>query len=221
MNLRQQLGLYDMKAYAAGTQATVPDSRSADAWIKKWLSDKQERLNNLRQDLLRVKGRDPEPIYKSDADQLEASWNVYKPSVKLEQHPQKVADGGEWAVTDPEGLIISTWPTKQEAERAAFALWKGVAPSSTGATAGARVKRVKDVLGDNSDDNPAQRYTDIFQDATYGDRTRSKFLKHPKPAAVRQADFLRTGDLRPSSRGGGAAGTGGAGGPSGGGGGSS
>jgi hypothetical protein len=118
-------------------------------------------------------------------------------------------------VVDPEGLLISTWDTKEEAENAAYALYHGIAPSSTGATAGARVVRLADWKA-------KIEAADIFQDTEYGDRTRAKFLKNPKPKAVKLADFLRTGDRRPSSvNPGGAAGAGGVAGPSGGGGGTS
>ncbi len=132
---------------------------------------------------------------------LYSSYNIYKPSITWEQHPEKIAGGGQWAVTDLEGLIISTWKTRAEAYRAAFALYKGLAPSSTGATAGARVKHLS--------------AADIFDDEELGDRTRAKFLKHPKPEVVKLADRLRMDDWRPSSHGhgSGAAGTGGAAGP--------
>lgn len=123
------------------------------------------------------------------------------------QKPERVASGGRWAVTSPEGEILSTWPTKALAEQAAFPLYKGLLPSSTGATGGARVKRLHAM--------------DIFDNEELDNKTRAQFIKGPKPRVVKLADFLRMGDLRPSSHGQGSAGTGGAGGPAGGGGGTS
>src|SRR5208283_1915757 len=48
MKLADTLRLQNLNAYAAGSQATAPDSREADAWIKKYLDDKNKRLNDLR-----------------------------------------------------------------------------------------------------------------------------------------------------------------------------
>jgi hypothetical protein len=207
MNLSQTLKFRELEAAAAGSQATVADSRASDDWIKNYLDKKDQRLNDTRIRLNGLMERMHHMMEPPETRGMKASWNVYKPSITWEQHPEKIASGGQWAVTDPEGLILSTWPTRKEAERAAFSLYKGLAPSSTGATAGARVKRLS--------------AADIFQDTEHGDKTRAKFLKHPKPRVVKLADFLRTGDLRPSSHGGGAAGAGGAAGPGGGGSGSS
>jgi hypothetical protein len=140
-----------------------------------------------------------------DTMQLYAAYNNYKDTYN--QSPEKMAGGGKWAVVDQEGLIISVWKTREEAEKAAYPMWRGISPSSTGATAGTKIKRLS--------------AADIFLDTEHGDKTRSKFIKHPKPKVVKLADYLRHGDLRPSSQfhhGGGAAGTGGASGPGGGGG---
>lgn len=202
MNLANTLKFRDMKAAVAGTQATTPDPRSADEWIKKFLDEKNKRLNNLRQSLHKLLDHPP-ALDEYMRPELKAAYNEYKDTYN--QSPKKMAGGGKWAVTDPEGLIISVWKTRKEAENAAFAMWRGIAPSSTGATAGARIKKLD--------------AADIFLDTEHGDRTRAKFLKHPKPKVVRLADAMRHGDLRPSSHGGGAAGVGGTGGPSGGGGG--
>lgn len=193
MNISQTLKFSEMKAYAAGTQATTPDSRSADEWVKQYLDRKNKRLDDLRKTLHNLLDY-PEPV------QIESAFRADKPPL-YNQMPERVASGGQWAVTSPEGEILSTWPTKALAERAAFPLYKGLSPSSTGATAGARVKKL--------------HATDIFDDPELDDKTRAKFIKGPKPRVVKLADFLRLGDLRPSSNGGGAAGTGGAGGPSG------
>ncbi len=266
MKLAQVLKLQELHSTAAGTQATVPDSRSADEWIKKYLSDKQQRLNDLRVQLNTllgpgkgevhgegtsegaskgwdergrgrkptilitdngwygkngfykngdgmnhfdtltkfklVKGDDPLPSYldafkqgyvriefpynrkssvmleglgvdsfrdalarlpsetktvmlewwepkpysnqlsKEEAIDLYASWRADRPSLQ-NQRIKRVATGGKWAVVDPDGLVISTWKTQEEAELAAYAMWKGITPSSTGATAGARVKKLE------------------------------------------------------------------------------
>jgi hypothetical protein len=133
---------------------------------------------------------------------LYCSWRADRPSLG-NQRIERVATGGEWAVVDPDGYVISTWQTEEEAEAAAWPIYKGILPSATGPTGGARVKKLS--------------AADIFQDTEYGDKTRAAYLKHPKPQVVKLADWLRDGDQRPSSAGG-AAGTGGAGGPSGGGG---
>lgn len=197
MKLASALKLQELHSTAAGTQATNPDSRSADEWIKKYLSDKQKRLNDLRVQLNTLLG--------PEKGEVHGSWRADKPPI-YDQDPRKVAGGGKWAVVSPEGEIISTWQSKEEAERAAYAVWKGITPSSTGATAGARVKKLQAV--------------DVFSDPQLMEQGRKKFIKHPKPDVVKLADWMRTGDQRPSS-GGGAAGTGGAAGPSGGGAGSS
>lgn len=201
MNIAQTLKFSQMKAAAAGTQATVPDSRAADSWIKSYLDRKNKRLDDLRKSLHTLLDYPP-ALDEYKRPEMRAAFRADKTSLLLQQ-PEKVASGGEWAVTSPEGEIISTWETKDLAERAAFPLYKGLSPSSTGATAGARVTRL--------------HATDIFDDPKLDDETRARFIKGPKPRVVKLADFLRLGDLRPSSHGGGAAGTGGAGGPSGGG----
>jgi hypothetical protein len=195
MKLAEVLKIQELQGAAAGTQATSPDSRSADEWIKGYLDRKNKRLNDLRESLHRLLDYRVERTTGDGRKEIEAAFNVYK-DVSL-QDPDKVASGGQWAVTDLEGLIISTWDTEEEANMAAFPLYKGIAPSSTGATAGARVKKLE--------------AADIFQNEELGDRTRAKFLKHPKPPVVKLADWLRTGDHRPSSAGG-AAGNGGTGG---------
>jgi hypothetical protein len=132
---------------------------------------------------------------------IEAAYNNYKDT--FNQHPEKMAGGGKWAVMDQEGLILSVWNTQEEAEAAAWPMWRGIAPSDSGPTAGTKVKRLA--------------AADIFVDEEHGDKTRSRFIKHPKPKVVKLADALRLGDWRPSSHGGGgAAGVGGTAGPSGG-----
>lgn len=320
MRLAQTLKLQELQSTAAGTQATVPDSRSADSWIKKYLDDKNKRLNDQRvrmnsllgpekgelqsegtsegaekgwdsrgrgrksssepkalitragwygkdkfypkasnedhQDMLHRLGiKDPngfngmmiafqkgyvritmgvskaylegidknsfrdalanlpkavetveldwhEPKYnheilsKEEAIDMYASWRADKPPVS-EQDIRKAASGGAWAVVTPDGEVLSTWQTQQEAENAAYSNWKGITPSSTGATAGAKVKRVKDVQAE-----------DVYSDPQLMEQGRKKFLKHDKPMAVKLADWLRDGDHRPSSAGKAAGGTG-------------
>ena len=213
MKLADTLRLQNLNAYAAGSQATAPDSREADAWIKKYLDDKNKRLNDLRVLLHRKLDFGLRSYVETGASDKEneaaergirGSWQVYKDTQN--QHPERMAGGGKWAVVDRDGLILSVWETKEEAEEASFPVYHGIAPSFTGPTAGTKVKKLE--------------AEDIFSDPDLGDKTRAKFLKHPKPKVVRVADWLRVGDHRPSS-GGGAAGTGGAAGPSGGGGGTS
>lgn len=189
MNLEQTLWFKKgIKAAVAGTQATTPDSRKADAWIKDYLDKKQKRLNDLRVQMNTLLG--------PEKGEVHGSWREDKPPV-WEQMPQRAAGGGKYAVVDPEGRIISTWQTEEEAENAAYALWKGIAPSSTGATAGARVQKIE--------------AEDVFSDPELMEQGRRDYIGHEKPDPVKLADWLRDGDQRPSS-GGGAAGTGGAGG---------
>jgi hypothetical protein len=193
MNLEQTLVLQHLRAAAAGTQATTADSRAADEWIKNWLDKKQERLNNLRVQMNTLLG--------PEKGEVHGAYNVYKPVIS-EQEPEKYANGGKWAVTDMEGLIISTWPTEAEAEEAAYPIYRGILPSATGPTGGARVRRLD--------------AADVFTDPDLSNKTRARFLKHPKPDIVKLADWLRMGDHRPSSAGGaaGSGGTGGGGGTS-------
>jgi hypothetical protein len=324
MKLAQTLKLQELQSTAAGTQATVPDSRSADEWIKKYLDDKNKRLNDLRRsmnfllgpekgemqsegtsegaskgwdtrgrgrkslqlvtgdgwyahgkfypvnsgeqhidvavrdglapkmrgapsyekvftqpDIVRIRtskiygGDRPETIMnlegstkedlknvlavlprdiktvnlewwhpkydssgiisKEEAIDVYAAWRMDKPPID-EQDVRKVAGSGKWLVVSPEDEIISRWETQDEAEKAAYANWKGITPSSTGATAGARVKRLQ--------------AEDVFSDPALMEQGRRDFIKHPKPRAVQLADWLREGDHRPSSAGG-AAGNGG------------
>lgn len=199
--------MQNLWAYAAGTGSTSPDSRKADEWIKNYLDEKNKRLNDLRQ-TLHNKLDHPPALDEYMRPEMKAAWRADKPPSYI-QNPKRVAGGGKWAVVSPDDEIISTWKTEKEATQAAFALYKGLSPSSTGATAGAKVKRISEM---NLDVNAA----DIFQDPDHGDETRSKFIKHPKPKSVQLADQLRMGDRRPSSHGQGSAGTGGAGGPGGG-----
>lgn len=200
MNINQTISFMDIRADVAG-QDHSPESRSSDTWIKNYLDRKNKRLNDQRvryHNLL-------DQMKQIQPGEISASWRVDKPPL-YKQDPRKSSPGGKWAVVSPEDEIISTWPTREEALRAAYGFWEGLAPSSTGATSGARVKRVKDIV----------HAADIFQDTEHGDKTRAKFLKHPKPQVVKLADSLRDKDQRPSSFGHGAAGSGGAAGPSGG-----
>lgn len=190
MNLANTIRLQNLNGGAAGAQATVPDSRSADEWIKNWLDKKNKRLNDLRQQLHQLLDY-PEPV-----DEVSGAYREDKKSI-FKQMPGRVAGHGSWAVVSPEGEIISRWDTREQAERAAWPAWNGVKPSATGASGGARVKYIS--------------AADIFQDDDLDNRTRAKFLKHPKPRVVKDADVLRMGDRRPSSHGQGSAGTGGAG----------
>ena len=114
MNLAQAISmkLKEVKA-AAGTQATVADSRSADKWIKEWMDRRQNSLNEMRQALTRT--YDPEPTKKEDVD---AAVQEMKPKV---QFPEKTAEGGRYAVADPEGLIVSTHHEFEDAKKAASA----------------------------------------------------------------------------------------------------
>lgn len=193
MNLAETLRLRTLKASSAGAQATVPDSRSADEWIKKWLDNKSKRQDDLRKELHSLLDF-PNPV------EIDGAYREDKKSA-FEQMPGRVAGFGRWAVVSPEGEIISRWNTKAEADAAAWPAWNGIKPSATGASGGARVKKLS--------------AADIFQDPDMGDRTRARFLKHGKPRVVKDADILRVGDRRPSSHGQGAAGTGGAGGATG------
>lgn len=321
MKLSSTLWFIDVKAHAAGTQATVPDSRSADSWIKKYLDDKNKRLNDLRvqmntllgpgkgevhgegtsegaskgwdergrgrkgqtgenrgrratdkigslitgtgwyangqfyplqdgeehmraairlglanahavysdmfqkpnvvrvriynygvadletgkkeylKDALAALPREVNTVNmewwyprvvttgrmsKEEAIDLYAAWRMDKPPIS-EQDPKKVAGGGNWAVTSSEGEIISTWQTEEEANNAAYVYWHGIIPSSTGATGGARVKKLQAV--------------DVFSDPNLMEQGRKKFIKHEKPNVVKLADWLRDGDHRPSSAG--------------------
>ena len=189
MNLANTIKLQTLEGGAAGAQATVADSRSADEWIKKWLDDKNKRLNDLRKELHQLLDF-PQPV------EIDGAYREDKKS-KFEQMPGRVSGTGRWAVVSPEGEIISRWSTKAEADRAAWPAWNGIMPSATGPTGGARVKKLA--------------AADIFQDTDLGDKTRRKFLKHDKPQVVKDADILRIKDRRPSSHGQGSAGTGGAG----------
>lgn len=193
MNLANTLKLQNLKASSAGAQATVPDSRSADEWIKKWLDNKNKRLNDLRQELHNILDY-PTPV------EIESAYRNDKNNGPKEQEPGKVGGTGSWCVVSPEDEIISRWKTKAEADAAAWPAYKGILPSATGPAGGARVKHLSEIMG-----------ADIFQDEELGDRTRAAFLKHPKPRIVKDADILRKGDRRPSSHGQGSAGTGGAG----------
>jgi hypothetical protein len=134
MNLAETLKLRNIKASAAGAQATVPDSRSADEWIKNWLDKKNKRLNDLRQELHNLLDF-PEPV------EIESAYREDKKSL-FEQMPGRVAGHGRWAVVSPEGEIISRWDTKEEADAAAWPAYKGIKPSATGASGGARVKKL-------------------------------------------------------------------------------
>lgn len=69
MNLANTLKLQNLNAGSAGTQATVADSRSADEWVKRWLDDKNKRLNDLRQSLHKLLDF-PEPIPEDDRGPL-------------------------------------------------------------------------------------------------------------------------------------------------------
>jgi hypothetical protein len=141
MNIRQTLAMQDIWAHAAGTGSTSPDSRKSDAWIKDFLDQKQKRLNDLRQDL-HNKLDHPPALDEYLRPEMKAAWRADKTPV-YSQDINKVASGGSWGVISPDGEVISTWKTKKEAENAAFALYKGLSPSSTGATAGARVEKIK------------------------------------------------------------------------------
>lgn len=136
MNLANAIKLKSLDGAAAGTQATVPDSRSADDWIKKFLDDKNKRLNALRRELNHLIGPEKGEWHAAVREDKKSAFP---------QSPGKTAQGGRWAVVSPEDEIISTWPSKEEAYRAAFPYWRGLLPSATGPTGGARVKRVRDV----------------------------------------------------------------------------
>lgn len=106
MRIRDYLRL--IHGEQAGSQTGAPDSRKADDWIKNYLDEKQGRLNELRQQVMRVK----------DAAPIRAAFNIIKNTV--DQDPDRMAEGGRFAVIDPEGLLISTWPTQQQAQKAAY-----------------------------------------------------------------------------------------------------
>lgn len=200
MKLAETIKFQNIRAAAAGTQATVPDSRSADEWIKKYLSDKQKRLDDLRKELHALLDHPP-ALDEYMRPEMRAAYRMDKRFPP--QDPGRVGGTGRWAVTTPEGEIISRWETKEEADAAAWPLWRGIKPSATGPTGGAKVIEL-------SEDVDA---ADIFQDPDLQDRTRNKHkvLRHAKPKLVQDADTLRMGDRRPSSHGQGSAGTGGAG----------
>ncbi len=134
MKLAQVLKLQELQSTAAGTQATVADSRTADEQIKAILDRKNKRLNDLRVRLNFLLG--------PEKGELHSSWRADRPSLE-NQRIKRVATGGKWAVVDPDGYVTSTWQTEEEAQKAAYAMWKGITPSSTGATAGARVKKLE------------------------------------------------------------------------------
>lgn len=69
MNLANTLRLQNLNAGSAGAQATVPDSRSSDEWIKKFLDAKNKRLNDLRKSLHKLLDY-PEPIPQDDRGPL-------------------------------------------------------------------------------------------------------------------------------------------------------
>jgi len=197
VNLRDAMKVYTLDFAAAGGQATVADSRSADEWIKKWLDEKNKRENDLRVKLHALLDHPPQ-LDEYLRPEMKAAFRADKPPI-YEQKPGRVASGGRWAVVSQEGEIISTWKTEDEAKRAAKPYWRGILPSATGPTGTAQVKYIQ--------------AADIFVDPELQDRTRSKqkVLQHPKPKVVKDADQLRMGDRRPSSHGQGSAGTGGAG----------
>lgn len=111
-----------LKGAAAGTQATSPDSRSADDWIKQYLSDKQKRLNDLRVRMNFLLG--------PEKGEVHGAWRMDKID-NWQQDPDRAPGQGDWFVTDPEGIIISRWPTREEAEKAAYNLYKGIVPSNS------------------------------------------------------------------------------------------
>ncbi len=51
MNLSQTMAIQSLKANVAGTQATTPDSRASDQWVKNYLDAKSKRLNDTRERL--------------------------------------------------------------------------------------------------------------------------------------------------------------------------
>jgi hypothetical protein len=199
VNLANTLRLQNLKAANAGAQATVADSRSADEWVKRWLDDKNRRLNDLRARLHNLLDHPP-ALDEYLRPEIKAAYRNDKNNGPKDQMPGRVAGTGNWAVVSPEGEIISRWPTKAEADAAAWPAWRGIKPSATGASGGARVVRLRRVSA-----------ADIFEDVEHGDKTRRKFLKKDKPQIVKDADILRLRDRRPSSHGQGSAGTGGAG----------
>jgi len=151
MKLADTIKLRNLHGAAAGSQATVPDSRSADQWIKNYLDKKNQRLNDMRMKLHRLLDFNQKGYVKTGPSDKEneaaergiwGAWNVYKDTVN--QDVDLIGDK-PWAVVDPEGLVISTWDTRDEAVQAAWPMYHGIAPSSTGATAGTRVMRTSEV----------------------------------------------------------------------------
>lgn len=211
MRLTDTCRLHGIAGAAAGTQATVVDSRKADDWIKQYLSDKQKRLDDLRKELHGLLDHPPKmDEYMRPEQTFHGSYREDKRSPI--QQPGRAPGHGRFAVCSPEGEIISRWPTKEEARSAAWGMWRGISPSATGATGGARVVEIDENASEILDPLDVHA-ADIFQDPDHQDKTRNKFkvLRHKKPRAVEDADRIRMGDNRPSSHGQGSAGTGGTG----------
>jgi len=210
MKLQDVIRFQNIRAAAAGTQATVADSRSADEWIKNYLSDKQKRLDDLRKTLHNLLDRPPK-LDEYMRPEMKAAFRADK--LFPLQKPGRVGGTGRWAVITPDGEILSRWETKAEADAAAWPLWRGIKPSATGPTGGARVVELGDEDEVTTNDILNVEAADIFDTPELQEKTRNKHkvLRHPKPRAVQDADILRLGDRRPSSHGQGSAGTGGAG----------
>lgn len=69
MKLASTLKLQEMQSAVAGTQATVADSRSADEWVKRWLDEKNQRLNDLRRQLNYILGPEKGQLRSSREDE--------------------------------------------------------------------------------------------------------------------------------------------------------
>lgn len=151
MKLQDTIRLHNLKAAVAGTQATVVDSRSSDDWIKKFLSDKQKRLDDLRKNLHNLLDHPPGlDEYMRPEQTLRAA---YREDKRFDpQKPGRVGGYGKWAVVTPEGEILSRWPTKQEADEAAWPVWRGLKTSDMGPAGKARVVELSD----------ADEITDVF-----------------------------------------------------------
>jgi hypothetical protein len=181
----------------------MPDSRSTDEWIKKFLDDKNKRLNDLRRNLNHLLGPEKgEWRAEVDADELEAAYREDKKTA-FPQAKTRIAGGGKWAVVSPEDEIISTWATEEEAWRAARPYWMGLLPSATGPTGGARVKRLLDVRGGGQGSGcqgPNCGRPKVFYHVTGNENVDSILKEGIRPSGERAMNFGQAGVYLTSNR---------------------
>lgn len=116
MRLCDVITLSGIEATAAGTQSGPPDSKGADAWIKDWMDRRQGMLNDLRQKLSRTF----DPPRSNKEREVDAAVHNLKPA-RFSQDPMKTAEGGRYAVVDPDGMFLSTHADFEDAQKAARA----------------------------------------------------------------------------------------------------